>query len=126
MLRVLSMKYKLLLFIGIAFNVFAQYLLKYGMNQIGIVSIGFKSSTGFKQIFLNPFFYLSLVCYGFGFLLYAIVLSRLELNRVFPVASVFSIVFIYLISLAFLNETITVNKVIGVIFCSLAIYFMYR
>ena len=120
------MIYKILLFIGVVFNVLAQLSLKKGMNEIGTVEM--KSGILFKirEMFLNPFFIFGIIFYGLGFLSYAIVLSKIELGKAFPVSSVSAIVLIFLLSVIFLNESLNITKIIGIIFCILGIIFIFR
>lgn len=70
-----------------------------------------------KTVVLNPFLLLSALCYVSGFVLYSIVLTKLELSRAYPVASVSTIVIILVVSALFLRESIGVQKMIGIALC---------
>lgn len=110
------MIYTVLLFIGIGFNIIAQTFLKIGTKDLSFTSTG-SLVQKMQMLLVNPYFLASLISYGMGFIIYAIVLSRLELSRAYPVASVMAIICIYIISILFFNETNTSTKFIGILFC---------
>jgi multidrug transporter EmrE-like cation transporter len=118
--------YKILLGVGIFFNVIAQLLLKHAMT-------GYDLLKGQKGIFLRlldifsiPFLWVSLFCYGIGFLLYSISLSKLELSKAYPLASVGAIIIISTISIFLFKEDISVIKIVGLILCIIGIIFIFK
>ncbi len=111
------MIYKILLFTGIVFNVMAQLLLKTGMKGLDIMQTNQSLIFKIKKFALNPFFWGSLFCYGIGFLIYSIVISKVELSKAYPVASVTAIILIFIISVIFVNESFNFQKAAGVTLC---------
>ena len=111
---------------NVATSVAAQLLLKYGMKKIGVVGFDANFLEKLKKMSLSPFIWLAIVSFGASFILYAIVLSKIELNRSYPVAIVSGVVLIYILSLFFFNETVTVIKVIGLVLCVVGVVFLLR
>jgi len=120
------MLYKTLLFVGVAFNVAAQYLLRIGMRELGPIEMGRRLTEMLKAMFINRYFILAVVSYGIGFLLYSIVLSRIELSRAYPIASVTAIIMISVVSVLFLKEDLQLSKIVGVSLCVVGIYLIFR
>lgn len=120
------MLYKILLFVGVGLNVLAQFLLKTGMKQIGLVEINSKIFNRLLTMLLNPYFIGGIFFYGMGFIIYSIVLSKVDLGKAYPVASASAIILIFLLSVVFFSETIDLVKIIGVILCISGIFFIFR
>ena len=72
------MIYKILFFVGVSFNIFAHILLKKGMQN---VSSGFDNGILplLKVVISNPLLWLSGSLYAIGFIIYAIVLTKIDL-----------------------------------------------
>jgi multidrug transporter EmrE-like cation transporter len=109
--------YKVLLFAGVVCNVFAQLLLKQGMKMFDPQRIGESSFVHALATIKSPFVIGALVCYGAGFAIYSLVISRMELSRAYPVASVAAILLLSAVSMAFMNEAVSATKVAGLAFC---------
>lgn len=75
---------------------------------------------------LSPYLWLALVFFGISFILYAIVLSKVELSRAYPVALLGAVVLIFIISMIFFNETFNLAKILGLIFCIIGLVFLFR
>ena len=120
------MIYKLLLILGVGCNIVAQLLLKHGMKGLDIVFSGYTLLEKFKTMVLNFYFWAALLSYGAGFLLYAVVLSKINLNVAYPVASVLAIVVIYLISLVYFREPSSVTSITGVVLCIAGIILLLK
>ena len=120
------MIYRILLLVGVMFNVAAQFFLKTAMKGYDI----FRSDSGIVSnilmIFLKPYFWLSMSFYSVGFLLYSITLSKLDLGKAYPVASVAAIALITIISILFLKEQFDIFKAIGLVLCIAGIIFIFR
>lgn len=120
------MIYKILLLGNVVTSVAAQLLLKTGMKKIGVVGFDASFLEKLKKMSLSPYLWLAILSFGISFVLYAIVLSKIELNRSYPVAIVSGVVLIYILSLFLFNETATVIKVIGLVLCIVGIVFLLR
>ncbi|HNR86828.1 MAG TPA: SMR family transporter [Spirochaetota bacterium] len=121
------MIYKILLIAGVASNVVAQVMLKSGMKGLDLIQSSAGTNEKLRAVILNKFVWGGLAFYGLGFVLYSIVLSKIELSKAYPVASVASIVLITVISIVFLTETLNFQKVVGITFALIGIMILlYR
>jgi multidrug transporter EmrE-like cation transporter len=112
---------KLLLFLGVLCNVFAQLLLKHGMKLFSPARNGDSSLVNVVSAVMNPYVMGALVSYGAGFALYSLVISRMELSSAYPVASVTAILLLSVISMVFLHEAVSGIKIAGLSFCVVGI-----
>jgi multidrug transporter EmrE-like cation transporter len=120
------MLYKVLLFVGVGLNVLAQFSLKWGMKQVGLVEMNQGIINKLKLMLTNVYFWGGIIIYGISFLIYSIVLSKIELSRASPVSSVFAIILVVLISVVFLRESVSIIKVAGVLCCMLGIFLIFK
>ena len=118
------MIYKVFLLLNIIFSVAAQFMLKFGMQKIGVVKINADILSGLKRMAQSPYLWLAMVFFGLGFILYAIVLSKLELSRSYPIALLGVMVLISTISIVFLHESMSLPKIIGLILSTGGIVFL--
>ena len=103
-----------IVFICVILNVISQLLLKMGMNGIGyfeynvssLMSIGLRAAT-------NPGIIFGLFLYGLSFVLWLVVLSRLEVSLAYPLLSIGYIIMPF-VSYLFLGETLSLNRLIGI------------
>ncbi len=119
------MLYKLLLGMGVVANVVAQLLLKSTMRGYDVFGSG-GLSKGVLGIFAKPLFWLSLACYGLGFMFYTVALSRLELSKAYPVSSAAAVVMIAAISLLFFRESPDASKLVGLALLIAGIFLVLR
>ena len=109
------MNYKILLFVGVMFNISAHFLLKKGMQNI---DKGFENGILplFKVVVTDSSLWISAILYAIGFIIYAIVLTRVDISKAYPISSVLSIVSIFILAVIFLGEGITLTKTLGCVF----------
>ncbi|MCK4798003.1 MAG: transporter [Spirochaetes bacterium] len=119
------MFYKILLFIGVLLNVLAQIILKIGMKKIDL-STYTNLLNKVKVVVINPFLLSSLFFYGVSFIVYSIVLTKMELSKAYPISSISAILFILIISVIFLTESLSIMKILGIVFCIIGIIFIFR
>lgn len=118
------MIYKLLLLGNILFSVAAQFMLKFGMGRVGLVEMNVHFFEKLKKMALSPYLWAALLFFGISFILYAIVLSKLELSRSYPIALLGAVVLISTISIVFLHESISLQKIIGLALSTGGIIFL--
>ena len=109
--------------ISIMLGAFAQYLLKVGVQQV----IWYKDE-GFYTLMsglINMRLLSGILCYGLSLLFWLYVLSKIELSRAYPLVSL-GYVFTLLLGHFLLNESVTCNKIIGVFFILVGVYFISR
>lgn len=118
------MIYKLFLLGNIIFSVAAQFMLKFGMKKIGVVPINLNILDKLKKMAQSPYLWLAILFFGISFVLYAIVLSKIELSRSYPIALLAAIVLISIISIVFFQESIGIYKIVGLTLCTGGIVFL--
>jgi small multidrug resistance pump len=118
------MLYMLLLGLGVLANVVAQFLLKSTMRGYDVFGSGLLR--GVLGIFAKPFFWLSIACYGLGFLFYTVALTKLELSKAYPVSSAAAVVLLVAVSVVFLKESLNPLKLVGLVLCVLGIFLVLR
>lgn len=115
--------YTVLLILGVLFNVSAQVLLKFGMKNFSFLGTYFDIG---KNLILNVYLWISIILYGTGFILYALVLSKFDLSKAYPVSSVLAIILTVFVSIAFMHEPISTTKIIGIFLCLLGVIVIFR
>ncbi len=109
--------------ISIILGAVAQYFLKMGVNS---VSENSKSiSEIIKSGVTNLHLLSGLFCYGLSLLLWFYVLSKMELSKAYPLVSL-GYVFTLFLGYFFLNETITVSKVAGIVLIMVGVVVLAR
>lgn len=110
---------------GIVLITLAQLLLKWAMVNIPLMSI-----SDINFVFLTHH-YTQLCTVIFGLLGYALsmlcwlcALRYLPLNQAYPLISI-SYVLVYLLAVAWFNETATVTKTLGALFILLGVWIIY-
>ena len=63
--------------------------------------------------------------YGTGFIIWLYILKRYPLSSAFPIAASSLIIATQLFGILFLRESVCLNKIIGVIFIIIGIFFLY-
>ncbi len=119
------MSAKFFLIFSIIFNVSAQLSIKAGIGKIKSMELLTRLDKAIYLLF-NPLFMLGLVFYGFGFATYTYVLSKVDLGVAYPISSIGILILITILSIIFLNEIITVSKIVGISLCIIGIIFIFR
>ena len=101
----------LVAFISIALGAIAQYFFKLGVNTVSQKANG--TVEIIKSGMINLHLWSGLACYGISLLMWFYVLSHMELSRAFPLVSI-AYVFTLLLGYFFLNEPLSIYKIIGI------------
>lgn len=114
----------LVLMVSILLAVLGQLLMKRGMMLFGTFPL---SQLLFKivPIFLNPWVFSGLVCFGLSAIFWLVVLSRLELSLVYPMVSV-AYVLVALASWFFFKENLSLVRWLGIAVIILGVYLISR
>lgn len=115
----------LILAIGTASS--GNLLLKKASLQIG--KITFVKENLFSEIFkifTNPFIFLGLSLYVFGFILWIKLLSTQEISKVYPVLVSATITIILIGSSVFFKESLTLLRILGILVILAGIYIVFR
>jgi drug/metabolite transporter (DMT)-like permease len=101
-----------------------QLLMKKGMITFG----SFPTSQLLAKIipmFLNPFVFIGLFCFGLSAIFWLVVLSRVELSFAYPLVSV-AYVLVALASWIFFKENVSLIRWIGIFTIILGVFFISR
>jgi multidrug transporter EmrE-like cation transporter len=103
-----------------------QVMLKKGMTTLGPLVISLKEIPSLVlKIAMNPFIFFGLLIYVGGILFWLVALSRVDLSFAYPFASL-SYVLMFLASWLFLNEQITMMRIIGSLVIILGVIIVSR
>jgi len=116
----------LLLLLAISLSVTGEFLLKAGMNQVGVLSLTPKDFvSGLLRAFSNPRILAGFVLIFAGSLIWLAVLSRVDLSWAYPMLSL-GYLFVVLTSWFFLGEAFSLLRVMGTVFVCLGVFFIFR
>ena len=105
-----------ILVINILFLVSANILIKKGALDLGEINFSLPALMKLiPQTFKSPYLLGGLFSYGMGFLLWIFLLSRLNLNIVYPIGASAAIALIAVISWFLFKETLSVVQIFGVV-----------
>ena len=113
-----------LLAVSILLAVIGQLLMKKGMLIFG----AFPASQLLYKIipmFLNPFVFFGLACFGASAIFWLVVLSRLELSLVYPMVSV-AYILVALASWFFFKENVTLVRWMGILVIVFGVFLISR
>ena len=115
-----------LLSLCILLSVMAQVVMKRGMNEICVIeSFGALFDLGqLFKIVTNKFVFTGLVAYAIAMIFWLGALSQLDVSFMYPLLSL-GYVLIALFAMAFLGETVTLERWIGIILIIIGVYFIF-
>lgn len=107
----------ILIIIGVIIGVFGQLSIKKGLSQTGEIKISNIKSliTETVKMVTNKFIFLGLLLSVAGAFFWLIALSKTDLNTAYPISLGLLIVFTATFSWLLLKETLTLNKIAGII-----------
>ncbi len=115
-----------LIFVDVVLNVVGQLSLKYGMSQFGNFSLSLSTLPPvFLKAATNPNVLLGLVCYGLGFLVWLIVLSKAEVSYAYPLISL-GYVFTAILARAMFGEAVSFTRMAGILVTCLGVCLIAR
>jgi drug/metabolite transporter (DMT)-like permease len=115
-----------LILTDVALNVVGQLSLKFGMSKMGNFSLSLPSLTSvFARAALNPYIILGVFCYGMGFMVWLIVLSKAEVSYAYPMISL-GYVFTAILAWQLLGEHVTILRFVGILVTCLGVFIIAR
>jgi multidrug transporter EmrE-like cation transporter len=115
-----------LIMVDVALNVTGQLSLKYGMSRFGNFNL---SLSTLPPIFLraatNVYVLLGLLCYGLGFMVWLIVLSKAEVSWAYPMISL-GYVFTAILARMLLGESVSATRMAGILVTCLGVLLIAR
>lgn len=106
----------LLLILALVFNACANVLIKIGSVQFAGIGDNFMRATIGNWAFMA-----GLVLFGLNVVLYALALSRIPLSIGYPIMTVGGLAIITLASVLYLNESVTLVQLLGLLMLALGI-----
>jgi len=115
-----------LILLDVLLNVTGQLSLKYGMSKIGNFSL---SLSALPPVFLKaatniPVLF-GLFCYGLGFMVWLIVLSKAEVSYAYPLISL-GYVLTALLAWVLFGEAMNGNRLVGILTICLGVFLIAR
>ena len=115
-----------LILLDVVLNVTGQLSLKHGMSKYGNFAL---SLDALPPIFLkaatSPYVLMGLVCYGLGFLVWLIVLSKAEVSYAYPLISL-GYVFTAILARALFGEAVSMTRMAGILVTCLGVFLIAR
>jgi len=115
-----------LILLDVLLNVTGQLSLKYGMGKIGNFSLSLSTLPPvFLQAATNLHVLFGLFCYGLGFMVWLIVLSKAEVSYAYPLISL-GYVFTAILAWTILGEAVNENRLVGILTICLGVFLIAR
>jgi multidrug transporter EmrE-like cation transporter len=104
----------LLILAGVLLNALAQFLLKAGVNRMGVIELNWNALLAAGgRLALEPFVYGGLACYVVSVGVWLLALSRVPVSVAYPMLSIGYVV-TAVAAWAFLGEQVTPLKLVGI------------
>jgi len=104
----------------------AELFMKKGLIATGISAVSMDNIRAFITANVQSYFiWAGVFIYILSFLIWIIILSRIELSVAFPIGST-SYIFVPILSIIFLNERIGVLRWVGILFIVAGIHFVSK
>jgi drug/metabolite transporter (DMT)-like permease len=115
-----------LIMVDVALNVTGQLSLKYGMSKFGNFSLSLATLPPvFMKAATNVHVLLGLLCYGLGFMVWLIVLSKADVSYAYPMISL-GYVFTAILARMFLGESVSATRMAGILITCLGVFIIAR
>jgi drug/metabolite transporter (DMT)-like permease len=115
-----------LILLDVILNVTGQLSLKYGMGKIGNFSLSLSALPPvFLQAATNLYVLFGLFCYGLGFMVWLIVLSKAEVSYAYPLISL-GYVFTAILAWTMLGEAVNEIRLVGILTICLGVFLIAR
>lgn len=114
----------LLILSSVLLNCAAQLLIRKGMLSIGSTSLA-NLSQHLGQMFLSPWLWAALLCFGLSIVLWMFVLSRVEVSFAYPFNGI-GYVIIALACHYLFGEPLSSTRLCGIVFICIGVYLISR
>ncbi len=116
----------ILILLDVFLNVTGQLSLKYGMTKIGNFSISLSTLPPvFLKAATNVYVLFGLLCYGLGFMVWLIVLSKAEVSYAYPLISL-GYVLTAVLAWTLFGEALNGNRLMGILTICLGVFLIAR
>ena len=111
---------------GVALNTVAQLCLKQGMQSVGGISLDVSGIIAMlENVYANLYVLGGMTCYVLSFVVWLVVLSRVEVSVAYPMLSAGYIVTAFA-GWYFWGEALTMNKFLGIGLICFGVLFMFK
>jgi drug/metabolite transporter (DMT)-like permease len=115
-----------LILLDVVLNVTGQLSLKYGMTRIGNFALSLPTLPPvFLKAATNVYVLFGLLCYGLGFMVWLVVLSKAEVSYAYPLISL-GYVFTALLARAMFGEAVGATRMVGIFVTCLGVFLIAR
>ncbi|MFA5113158.1 MAG: EamA family transporter [Candidatus Margulisiibacteriota bacterium] len=114
----------LIMIVSITLAIAGQLLMKRGMIAFGTFPVS-QLLVKLVPIFLNPWVFAGLACFGLSSVFWLVVLSRMPLSLVYPMVS-FGYVLVALLSVFFFKEHVSLIRWTGIVVIILGVFLISR
>ena len=115
-----------LILLDVFLNVTGQLSLKYGMTKIGNFSLSLSTLPPvFLKAATNIHVLFGLLCYGLGFMVWLIVLSKAEVSYAYPLISL-GYILTAVLAWALFGEALNENRLVGILTICLGVFLIAR
>ena len=115
-----------LILLDVFLNVTGQLSLKYGMTKIGNFSLSLSTLPPvFLKAATNLHVLFGLLCYGLGFMVWLIVLSKAEVSYAYPLISL-GYILTAILAWALFGEALNENRLVGILTICLGVFLIAR
>jgi drug/metabolite transporter (DMT)-like permease len=115
-----------LILLDVFLNVTGQLSLKYGMSKIGNFSLSLSTLPPvFLKAATNLYVLFGLLCYGLGFMVWLIVLSKAEVSYAYPLISL-GYVLTAILAWALFGEALNEIRLVGILTICLGVFLIAR
>ena len=116
----------ILILLDVFLNVTGQLSLKYGMSKIGNFSLSLSTLPPvFLKAATNLHVLFGLLCYGLGFMVWLIVLSKAEVSYAYPLISL-GYILTAVLAWALFGEALNENRLVGILTICLGVFLIAR
>lgn len=116
------MNHFMFLALSIVLGASGQVLLKMGVNRIGSINLAWPQTlVTLMDVFTNVWILSGILCFVSSMILWLKVISSMELSTAYPTVSV-SYIIVFILSVFLFNETVSIEKVMGLVFVAVGVY----
>jgi len=117
-----------MLLIGVILNTSGIYIVKMKINSFGAAEFNSFGSVSnyFFMLAKSPLIILGVIVFFVACLPLAVALSRMELSVIYPVSVALNCLILIPLSIIFLGEGITWNKIAGISLILTSLYLLYK
>ncbi len=116
----------ILIISSVLLNCVAQILIRKGMLSIGEISINFRQLyLHIGEMLVNVYLWISVICYFLSFIIWMLVLSKVEVSFAYPFLSIGYVVTAFA-GYWLLGESLSVMRIVGILVICIGVYLISR